>query len=162
MLGLALAAIGPALLVGTIAAAPMARRFGLGPTLVFSLTGEALSRVVLVLAGGPPVVAAITIGVSQALFGFIAPLWDVNANSLRQTVTPERLLGRVSSAFTFVGVGMSPIGALLSGWIGEVAGSRFAMVEATAVTLLAVLVLVRSPVPRLREPSTVTGQLEIT
>jgi hypothetical protein len=112
----------------------------------------AISRVVLVLAGGPPVVATITIAISQALFGFIAPLWDVNSNSLRQTATPERLLGRVSAASTFVGVGMAPVGALLAGWIGQVAGARIALVEATLVTVIAVLVLVWSPVPRLRGP----------
>jgi predicted MFS family arabinose efflux permease len=160
MLGLSLAAIGPASLVGALVSTQMARRLGLGPTLVISLTGEALSRVVLIVAGGPPLVAAITIGFSQALFGFIAPLWDVNSNSLRQAATPERLLGRVSAASTFVGVGMSPIGALLAGWIGQVAGSRIALVEATVVTLIAVLVLVWSPVPRLREPAAAT-RLEV-
>jgi predicted MFS family arabinose efflux permease len=156
MLGLSLAAIGPASLVGALVSAQTARRLGLGPTLVISLTGEAISRVVLMVAGGPPLVAAITIGLSQALFGFIAPLWDVNANSLRQTATPERLLGRVSAASTFVGVGMSPIGALLAGWIGQVAGSRIALLEATVVTLIALLVLVWSPVPRMREPAAAT------
>jgi predicted MFS family arabinose efflux permease len=153
MLGLSLGAIGPASLVGALVSAHMARRLGLGPTLVIALSGEALSRVVLLLAGGPPLAAALTIGLSQAIFGFIAPLWDVNSNSLRQTATPERLLGRVSAASTFVGVGMAPIGALLAGWIGQVAGLRVALLEATFVTLIAVLVLVWSPVPRLRDPA---------
>jgi hypothetical protein len=89
------------------------------------------------------------IGLAQVLFGFIAPLWDVNANSLRQAATPERLLGRVSAASTFVSVGMAPIGALLAGWIGEVAGLRAALLETAIVTLVALAVLVRSAVPRL-------------
>ncbi len=122
LLGLALGAIGPASLIGAMVAGQTARRLGLGPTLVLSLSGEALSRVLLVLAGGSPESAALCIALSQAVFGFIAPLWDVNANSLRQTTTPERLLGRVTAATLFVGVGMAPIGALLAGWIGEVAG----------------------------------------
>lgn len=153
MLGLALATIGPTSLLGALVSGRMARRFGLGPTMVISLAGEAASRVILLAAGGPPPVAALTIGLSQALFGFIAPLWDVNANSLRQAATPERLLGRVSAASTFVGVGTAPIGALLAGWIGQVAGSRAALLEATAVTAVAVVVLIASPVPRLREPA---------
>ncbi len=152
MLGLALAAIGPSSLVSSLVAARVARRFGMGPTLVFSLCGEAVSRVVLVVAGGPPPVAALMIGLSYFVFGFIAPLWDVNANSLRQAATPERLLGRVSAASTFVGVGMAPIGALLAGWIGQVAGTRAALLETTVVTLVAVLLLWRSAVPRLRVP----------
>jgi hypothetical protein len=47
---------------------------------------------------------------------------------------------------------MAPVGALLAGWIGQVAGARIALVEATLVTVIAVLVLVWSPVPRLRGP----------
>ena len=148
LLGLALGAIGPASLIGAMVAGQTARRIGLGPTLVLSLTGEALSRVLLLLATGSPETPALYIALSQALFGFIAPLWDVNANSLRQTATPERLLGRVSAATLFVGVGMAPIGALLAGWIGEVAGMRAALVGTTLVTLIALVVLVRSPVPR--------------
>jgi MFS family permease len=158
LLGLSLGAVGPASLVGALVAGQTARRLGLGPTLVLSLSGEALSRVVLVLATGTPETAALCIAVSQALFGFIAPLWDVNANSLRQTVTPERLLGRVTAATLFVGIGMAPIGALLAGWIGEVAGMRAALIETTLVTLIALLVLVRSPVPRVRDAAGASRQ----
>jgi MFS family permease len=153
LLGLALGLMGPAALVGAMVAGPLARRFGIGPVLVAALSGEALSRVVLLVAGGPPLVAAACIGLAQVIFGFIATLWDVNANSLRQSATPTPLLGRVSAASTFVGVGMAPIGALLAGWIGEVAGPRVALFETAMVTLLAVVILVRSPVPSLRTES---------
>jgi predicted MFS family arabinose efflux permease len=153
LLGITLGMIGPASLLGAFVAAQVAHRFGLGRTLVASLTGEAISRVILLVAGGPPLVAALSIGMAQLLFGFIASLWDVNANSLRQSATPEGLLGRVSAASTIVGVGMAPIGALLAGWIGEVAGLRMALLETTLVTLLALAILVRSPVPKLRAVS---------
>jgi MFS family permease len=153
MLGVALGMMGPASLVGALVAGPMARRFGLGPILVASLTGETISRLVLLFAGGPPIVAAVVVGFSQLLFGFIAPLWDVNANSLRQSVTPRPLLGRVSAASTFVGVGMAPIGALLAGWIGEAAGLRVAILVTGLVTLAALAILVRSPVPTVRDPA---------
>jgi MFS family permease len=152
-LGVALGMMGPASLLGALVAGPLARRFGLGPVLVASLTGEAASRVILLFAGGPPLVAAVILGLSQLLFGFIAPLWDVNANSLRQSATPRPLLGRVSAASTFVGVGMAPIGALSAGWIGESAGLRAAILFTTLVTLLALAILVRSPVPTLRDPA---------
>lgn len=152
LLGAALGLTGPATLVGALLAGRLAKRYGLGPVLVASLSGEAASRVLLVLAGGPPLLAAATLGLSQLLFGFIAPLWDVNASSLRQSATPQPLLGRVTAANTFVGVGMAPIGALLAGWIGESVGLRAALLFTMLVTLFAVAVLVRSPVPRLRSP----------
>ncbi len=87
----------------------------------------------LVFASGSPEVAALCIAASQAIFGFIAPLRDVNANSLRQSATPERLLGRVTAASLFVGTGMAPIGALLAGWIGEAVGMRAALIQTTLV-----------------------------
>ena len=152
LLGLALAVTGPTGLLGAVIAARAARRFGLGPTLIVSLSGEFLSRVVLVLAGGPPLAAAGVVGLSQAIFGFIAPLWDVNANSLRQSVTPQRLIGRVSAASGFVGMGTAPMGALLGGWIGEIAGPRAALLTAACITLVAVGCLWRSPLPHLRTP----------
>jgi MFS family permease len=162
LLGIALGLIGPASLVGALMAGSLARRFGLGPVLVASLTGEAISRVVLVLAGGPPLLAAAGLGLAQLLFGFIAPLWDVNASSLRQSVTPQPLLGRVSAASTFVGVGMAPIGALLAGWIGEAAGPRAALLFTAVVTFGAVAVLVvRSPVPRLRSAERAPQRAEV-
>jgi MFS family permease len=156
LLGAALGLTGPSTLVGALLAGRLARRYGLGPVLVASLSGEAASRVLLVLAGGPPLLAAATLGLSQLLFGFIAPLWDVNAGSLRQSATPQPLLGRVTAASTFVGTGMAPIGALLAGWIGESVGLRVALLFTMLVTLLAVGVLVRSPVPRLRSPESAT------
>lgn len=152
LLGLALGVTGPASLVGATLAARSARRFGVGPTMVASLVGEMLSRVVLLLAGGPPLEAAAVLALSQGLFGFIAPLWDVNASSLRQSVTPQRLLGRVSAASGFVGMGTAPIGALLGGWTGEIAGPRVALLAAAVVTLAAVGCLLTSAVPQLRTP----------
>jgi predicted MFS family arabinose efflux permease len=159
LLGLTLGTIGPASLAGALVAGHVARRLGLGPTLVLSLSGEALSRVVLLLAGGSPEAAALCIALSQAIFGFIAPLWDVNASSLRQSATPERLLGRVSAASMCISAGMAPIGALLAGWIGQTIGLRAALLETAIVTLIALLVLLRSPVPAVRDPATASRQV---
>ncbi len=153
-LGLALGVMGPFSLVGAIIAARTARLIGLGPTLVASLSGELLSRIVLVLASGPQVVAASLLGGSQAIFGLIAPLWDVNSSALRQAITPERLLGRVSAASSFVGLGTAPIGALLGGFIGDAAGPRAALLAAALVTGVAVACLLVPSVLQLRAPST--------
>ncbi|MBV9582606.1 MAG: MFS transporter [Chloroflexi bacterium] len=161
LLGITLGAIGPASLVGALVAGRVARRLGLGRTLVLALTGEAISRLMLIAATGTPELAALWIASSQALFGFIAPLWDVNANSLRQTATPERLLGRVSAASLFISAGMAPIGALLAGWIGASVGLRAALIETAIVTLIALVILVRSPVPSVRDPGAATSRMEL-
>jgi MFS family permease len=51
-------------------------------------------------------------------------LFSVVGRSLRQAVTPDRILGRVVTTFRLIGVGSVPIGALLGGVIAAAAGIR--------------------------------------
>ena len=46
---------------------------------------------------------------------FTGILWNVITVSLRQSVIPDRLLGRVNSVYRFFGWGMMPIGSLIGG-----------------------------------------------
>jgi MFS family permease len=48
-----------------------------------------------------------------------AVMWNVVTVSLRQTIIPDRLLGRVNSVYRFFGWGMMPIGAFLGGLLAE-------------------------------------------
>jgi MFS family permease len=53
-----------------------------------------------------------------------AVLWNVITVSLRQTIIPDHLLGRVNSVYRFFGWGMMPIGSILGGVIVWVAGKH--------------------------------------
>ena len=52
-----------------------------------------------------------------AMFSFSAVLWNVITVSLRQTIIPDSLLGRVNSVYRFLAWGMMPIGSILGGVI---------------------------------------------
>jgi hypothetical protein len=56
---------------------------------------------------------------------FTAVLWNVITVSLRQTIIPDRLLGRVNSVYRFFAWGMIPIGSAIGGLL--VVGSESAM-----------------------------------
>jgi MFS family permease len=60
-------------------------------------------------------------------FGFGAVLIFINFLSLRQAVTPEPLLGRMTSTMRWLILLPSIPGALLGGWIGEHIGLRVAL-----------------------------------
>lgn len=49
------------------------------------------------------------------VFSFSAVLWNVITVSLRQTIIPDELLGRVNSVYRFFAWGMMPIGLLIGG-----------------------------------------------
>jgi len=110
-----------AVIAGWVASS-VAAKIGSGPSLATTLIGGGLTSIVIGLASQWPLV-----WLMFALSSFGATLWNVITVSLRQTIIPDHLLGRVNSVYRFFAWGMMPIGALLAGLIvtvTEVFGSR--------------------------------------
>jgi len=148
--GLVLATGGLGSLAGSLVAAPAARRFGPGPTMIvglllFGVTGLAVPLAVLV-----PKVAIPMIVASEFLQWMTYLIYLVNAISVRQAITPDRVLGRVNATMRFLGGGVLPIGALIGGALGELIGLPLTLVAAEFGMLLAFLWLLFSPVRELR------------
>lgn len=72
--------------------------------------------------------------------GALVMLWNVITVSLRQRITPDRLLGRVNSAYRLLAWGTMPLGAAAGGLIAQVAGLQ-AMFGIMGVLTLALLAL---------------------
>lgn len=90
--------------------------------------GRALSLVVAIVAGALLLATpAFTtnpfiIGAAFFLGGFGIVLWNVVAVSLRQRITPDRLLGRVNSGYRLLAWGTMPLGAAIGGVLGQFLG----------------------------------------
>jgi MFS family permease len=128
--GILLATLGAGSLLGTWLAVPAERRLGRVRTLVLSVVLNAASLVVFVLT-----TSQVLVGTSLAVSGVAIVLWNVVTVSLRQRITPDRLLGRMNAAYRLVGWGTMPIGALLGGVLAEWLGLRAAFLVAALVTL---------------------------
>jgi MFS family permease len=72
-------------------------------------------------------------GLVSALTG---TLWNVITVSLRQSLIPDRILGRVNSVYRFLGWGMMPIGSLLGGVVVAVVEPSFGRVWALRAPFL--------------------------
>ena len=99
-------------LIGGYVAPQVSKRLGSGASLALALAGMTISPALIGLSGWWPVVLV--------LFGFEAffgILWNVITVSLRQTIIPEDLLGRVNSVYRFFAWGMMPIGLAIGGLI---------------------------------------------
>jgi hypothetical protein len=82
---------------------------------------------------------AVVVGVMGAVGGAAALVWNVITVSLRQTLIPDHLLGRVNSVYRFLGWGSMPIGAALGGVVAGVAGLRAPFFMAGGILLLLAL-----------------------
>jgi secondary thiamine-phosphate synthase enzyme len=94
----------------------------------------------VVLTGASLLVPAVTtspvlVGASFVVSGVAIVLWNVVTVSLRQRITPDRLLGRMNAAYRLVGWGTMPIGAVLGGFLAEALGLRATFAVAAARTL---------------------------
>lgn len=117
--GLLLTAEAAGAVLGSVVAPAISARLGAGRTLTLAVTGAAASFLVPALWAQPVAVAC-----ALALGGCAGLVWNIITVSLRQTLVPDRLLGRVNSAYRMIGWGTMPIGALLGGVLAEAFGLR--------------------------------------
>jgi MFS family permease len=126
--GILTATIGVGSLLGTWLAVPAERRLGRVRTLVVSVVLSTASLLVPILTTSP-----VLVGASLAVSGVSVVLWNVVTVSLRQRITPDRLLGRMNASYRLVGWGTMPLGALVGGALAEALGLRGAFLVAAAI-----------------------------
>ena len=141
----AVAAVGS--LVGSLLAGPLAARLGLGPTIVGSMVVGCAAPILMPLATGPAPLALVMLGAAMFLGSLGVGVSNVHVVSIRQTVTPAHLLGRMNASYRTVVWGAIPIGALFGGALGELIGLRAAIAVASVGLLFVPLWVIRSPVP---------------
>jgi MFS family permease len=98
--------------IGSVVSPRLSRLLGSGPSLYLTLMISVVTSVVIGFATHW-IVAFVSFGV----FSFSAVLWNVITVSLRQTIIPDELLGRVNSVYRFFAWGMMPIGLAVGGLI---------------------------------------------
>jgi MFS family permease len=150
VVGLIFALGGPGALLGAMLAGPLARRFGLGRTIIGSIAIGAISNLLIPLASGPQPLLVGMLMVPMLVGGATSPIYNINQVSLRQAITPDRLQGRMNASMRFLVWGTIPIGALLGGGLGQTIGIYPTIVAMVICELLAPLWIVFSPVRQLR------------
>ncbi len=81
--------------------------------------GNALLLTILLMGIAPALIGALPsvpmVFVMFTLSAYMGTVWNVITVAMRQSLIPDRLLGRVNSVYRFFGWGMIPIGSLVGG-----------------------------------------------
>ena len=138
--------------VGFIAAAfvnaRLVRRFGIGRMIAYPAFVAPLMLVTIPAAPHANPLPLLAIGGAAGTFiGFFE---NVNQLTLRQSITPQRLLGRMNAVARFMYWGTIPIGSALGGVIAESVGLRATLFGAAAGGVLASIPITISPIRKLR------------
>src|SRR2546422_11049243 len=127
----------------------LARTFGLGMTLGLSilLGGLVTLATPLALIGVP----AVILGVLGFLNNLMVPVYNINQVSLRQSITPDRVQGRMNATMRTIVWGTIPVGAFAGGILGTTIGVVPTIILGSVVSALAALWIFLGPVARLKE-----------
>ena len=133
---------------GALSAGYLLKRINerLGPGRVLAL-GLGLTGVAWLLFAALPSQApwnTLSMGLALFLFDFGCVCFFVNYISLRQIVTPNALLGRVTATMRFASVSLAPAGAVLTGVLAEFAGLRPTLAVLGALGLVVAVQLLRN------------------
>ena len=127
-------------------------RLGVGPVIVHGLALTALAWQAFGLISGPVWFATIALGAAMLVLDFGAVLFGINYLALRQAITPDRLLGRMTATMRFLTVAAAPLGSLAGGALATAIGLRGTLLTVGALALALVTgAVIWSPVRRHRE-----------
>jgi predicted MFS family arabinose efflux permease len=130
-LGLSAGAIGLTYMAGGLgcvlasaSAERLSARLGIGTAIVLGLGLTALAWQAFGFVRGGAHVAGLALGAAMLVFDFGAILYGINYLALRQAITPDRLMGRMTATMRFFTVSAAPLGSLAGGALATVIGLR--------------------------------------
>lgn len=133
-------------LAGAVLADRLARRLGVGRLIVLASLASAAGELLVPLAR-PPIPVGLPILVAASLTISVGgTVYNITQVSLRQAITPGRILGRMNASMRFVVWGVMPIGSLIGGALGSHVGLRPTLVVAAVGGLGAPLWVRFSPI----------------
>ncbi len=150
LIGAVYAVGGVASVAGTTLVRRTTTRFGIGPAMIASIFLIGFGWVLVLAAGGPPVVAAIFLGTRAALTAFGAAVFNVTTATVYQAAIPDRLQGRVGGASAVLGLGLMPLAALGGGWLGDHVGLWNTLAISLGGQVLGLVYVVGSPLRGIR------------
>lgn len=135
-LGLATACGAAGVLAGTLLAGRVDRAFGLGRGMLIGLATAGAGWGLMALA--PPAHAFVAFALAYVVMDFGLTLGFVCYISLRQAVTADELLGRVTATMRWLSLLLAPLGSAMFGGIAQHAGmtTAFAIASMGCIALM--------------------------
>jgi predicted MFS family arabinose efflux permease len=148
-IGAVFAGLGVGGLVGAVVASPARHTLGLGVTILVCLGLWSVGYGGMAFIAPSPV-APLLAGMLLGAVGAINPVAGANVSTVRQSVTPHDLLGRVTAVASVGTATAITAGSFAGGIVADTIGLRPTLVIGGLLPFLGLLLLLISPVRRLR------------
>jgi predicted MFS family arabinose efflux permease len=155
--GATLAMYGVGMVIGALSATRVMRRLAFGTVIGLGpVTGFAAAVVMALTTIIPTPLLA---GMSFFMLGVGPILWVISTTTLRQSVTPPRLLGRVT-AINILSYGARPLGSALGAILGGLFGAEICLYVAVLIFAAQALVILLSPAVSLTRQPDMVGDIK--
>lgn len=149
IIGLLFAVGSAGALLGALLTGSVARRVGVGLTIIGAAALSDVPLLVLAFITQSTPHGFVILLVAFFLQGIGLTGCNVHVDSLRQAMIPDHLQGRANASYRLLVSGALPLGALLGGWLGERVGLQPTLIVGAVGLLSTSLWVVFSPVRRL-------------
>ena len=153
-LGIVIGATAVGGLAGALLATRARKALGYGKAMAVTTIGVSAAPLLLLVPRHASVPTVIIMVAAQLGYGSSISAFNVNAITLRQVVTPTRLLARMNATYRMLIWGAPPVGAVAGGLLGSAVGLRAALVISLIAMTSPILWIFFSPVFRLSEMPT--------
>jgi MFS family permease len=150
-LGMVLGAIAVGALCGSMIANRVRNKLGLGRTMLIGIVPATLCQLGVLIPRGSDPASIIWLCVIEICYGCGVLVFKVNSITLLQTMTPDRLLGRMNATYRLILFGTAPIGAVLVGVLGRAVGVHLTLIITVIVFVTPILWTPFSPVFRMTQ-----------
>jgi Na+/melibiose symporter-like transporter len=150
-LGIAIGSLAAGALCGALLAARVQRALGLSKMMGLAIILVCASPILLLIPRNASWFSMVFLMAAWLGHGFGISMWNVNTITLRQVLTPNRLLARMNATYRMMLFGALPVGAFLAGLLGSTLGLWHAMLISVIALTLPMAWLTFSPVFRLKE-----------
>lgn len=137
-------------LLGALATPWLTKRVGEGTAVSLSALAMGVAYVAIPLSGMFPGVAPPLLIVGAFVQSFLVLVYNITQVTMRQRLTPSRLLGRMNASIRFEVWGVNPIGALVAGAVGTAIGIVPTMWIGVVGGILGASWILFSPITRMR------------
>jgi MFS family permease len=148
LIGLAFTIGSVGVIAGALVASRLTRVVGVGPIIVLSAVGESVSW--LPVAFAPDALLFAGLATTIVALSFFGALWNVNAMSLRQVLTPAGMRGRMNATMRFISWGTIPVGSTVGGILGGAIGLHETIVLGAVGGLVVFVPVALSPLRHMR------------
>jgi MFS family permease len=134
--GLAVSVGGFGAVIGSVFAQRLGARLGPGPFVIYACGLTSLASFCFPLISRPDHLGIFCLTATYFALSAAGAAVTVFAWTIRQSITPSDLLGKMNGAFRFCVTGIMPFGALFGGWLGSIIGIRSTLLVGAVGLLL--------------------------